>query len=228
MTKFHGQCVHGICLLDALPGVTMCARHYSAPGEWPTATPASPEPHPLCPHCDGKGWYVVVRPRMSDGEPEQVQEQCRCSDTAPPASPGAGELTQRIEESQARIGRMCHEGRPPKMSIPVRDSDDDVYITGTLVMCAAAITALREERDLHVRLSEDLKMALEPTPGLVNYVEWAKECRAAVDELAASKEDAARYRWLRVHPVWQVEQLPNEHELLDAAIDAAIAQEPRK
>ena len=35
--------------------------------------------------------------------------------------------------------------------------------------------------------------------------------------------DAERYRWLRAHPVWQVQELPNELELLDAAIDAALA-----
>jgi len=51
-------------------------------------------------------------------------------------------LIERLQDSQARIARMCSEARPPKMSIPadpVRDDD--------LVICAAirdAIAALRQ------------------------------------------------------------------------------------
>ena len=42
-------------------------------------------------------------------------------------------------------------------------------------------------------------------------------------ELAAAKGDADRYRWLRSHPVFQVKELPNELELLDACIDRHMA-----
>ena len=46
------------------------------------------------------------------------------------------------------------------------------------------IVTLEAERDLYIRINESFKMALSPTPGHVNYVEWAKECRAAHAEHA--------------------------------------------
>lgn len=50
------------------------------------------------------------------------------------------------------------------------------------------IARLRHERNLHVELSESLKLALR-MPGTGNYIEWARECRAAVDELARLRAD---------------------------------------
>ena len=44
------------------------------------------------------------------------------------------ELCERGEDCQRRIGKMCSEGRPPSMSIPVRpEHDDDVFISTTLI-----------------------------------------------------------------------------------------------
>jgi hypothetical protein len=42
------------------------------------------------------------------------------------------DLLSRLEECQRRIGRMCSEGRSPKMSIPVQWDDDDFFICTTL------------------------------------------------------------------------------------------------
>lgn len=41
-------------------------------------------------------------------------------------------LLDRIQECKRRIGEMCSEGRPPKMTIPVQWNDDDMFITETL------------------------------------------------------------------------------------------------
>jgi hypothetical protein len=49
------------------------------------------------------------------------------------------ELAKRIQESMDRIGEMCIESRPPKMSIPAQPTDDDLFITETLKQCAAAL-----------------------------------------------------------------------------------------
>lgn len=49
-------------------------------------------------------------------------------------------LLQRLRESQQRIGKMCSEGRCPSMSIPVRETDDDFFISNSL---ADAIEALQ-------------------------------------------------------------------------------------
>lgn len=42
------------------------------------------------------------------------------------------DLLTRLEDCQRRIGKMCSEGRPPKMSIPVQHTDDDFFICTTL------------------------------------------------------------------------------------------------
>jgi len=42
------------------------------------------------------------------------------------------DLLTRLEDCERRIGKMCSEGRPPKMSIPVQHTDDDFFICTTL------------------------------------------------------------------------------------------------
>ena len=42
------------------------------------------------------------------------------------------DLLTRLEKCQAMIGKMCSEGRAPKMSIPVQHTDEDFYICTTL------------------------------------------------------------------------------------------------
>ena len=42
------------------------------------------------------------------------------------------DLMTRLEKCQSMIGKMCSEGRCPKMSIPVRHTDEDFYICTTL------------------------------------------------------------------------------------------------
>jgi len=41
-------------------------------------------------------------------------------------------LIDRLEMCVAMIGKMCSEGRPPKMSIPVQYDDEDFFINRTL------------------------------------------------------------------------------------------------
>lgn len=41
-------------------------------------------------------------------------------------------LLERLSKCRWMIGRMCSELRPPKMSIPVRWYDEDMYIDETL------------------------------------------------------------------------------------------------
>lgn len=48
-------------------------------------------------------------------------------------------LLDRINESMERVGKMCSEGRPPRMSIPVNPDDDDTFINDTLRECRAAL-----------------------------------------------------------------------------------------
>ncbi len=48
-------------------------------------------------------------------------------------------LRDRIDEAMSRVGKMCSEGRPPRMSIPVRPDDDDTFICDTLRACRTAL-----------------------------------------------------------------------------------------
>ena len=41
-------------------------------------------------------------------------------------------LPERIKACKKMIGRMCREGKPPKMTIPVQWDDEDFYIVNTL------------------------------------------------------------------------------------------------
>lgn len=41
-------------------------------------------------------------------------------------------LKERLERSMSMIGKMCSEGRPPKMSIPVEWYDEDFFIITTI------------------------------------------------------------------------------------------------
>lgn len=53
---------------------------------------------------------------------EELEEMVRASGTLP----------DRLAESRARIGKMCSEKRPPKMTIPVQWDDDDFFISTTI------------------------------------------------------------------------------------------------
>lgn len=53
-----------------------------------------------------------------------------------------GTLRTRLAECSRRIGKMCSEGRPPRMSIPAHWDDDDVYITQTVEEAGAEIVRL--------------------------------------------------------------------------------------
>jgi hypothetical protein len=50
-----------------------------------------------------------------------------------------GTLEERLMQCRERIGRMCSEGRPPKMTIPVQWDDDDFFIGVTLQDAIAAV-----------------------------------------------------------------------------------------
>ena len=48
-------------------------------------------------------------------------------------------LVERLRTASVMIGRMAHDQRPPKMSIPVQPYDEDVFITVTLADAIDAI-----------------------------------------------------------------------------------------
>ncbi len=50
-------------------------------------------------------------------------------------------IEKALDEAASRIGKMCSELRPPRMSIPVQADDDDVFITTALKQAADLITS---------------------------------------------------------------------------------------
>ena len=56
-------------------------------------------------------------------------------------------LVDRLKECRQRIGKMCSEGRPPRMCIPVQHDDDDFFISTTLSDAQAAVEVLRKQLD---------------------------------------------------------------------------------
>ncbi len=72
------------------------------------------------------------------------------------------DIIERLQEAQERIGRMCKDGRPPKMSVPVQESDDDVFIVRALQEASAALSRERDAArkagwDAAVKTLEDVE-----------------------------------------------------------------------
>jgi hypothetical protein len=74
-------------------------------------------------------------------------------------------LTSRLNDSKRRIGKMCSEGRPPRMSIPVQYDDDDWFINRTI---EDALDELQKSRKaiMHIlnrlRVNEKLRYEIGP------------------------------------------------------------------
>lgn len=67
-------------------------------------------------------------------------------------------ILERLDEVRARIGQMCSEGRPPRMTIPVREDDDDRFITAAVRDAAIEIDRLQQLlAEGAVRMSEAYK-----------------------------------------------------------------------
>jgi hypothetical protein len=64
-------------------------------------------------------------------------------------------------DSKRRIGEMCANLRPPKMSIPVSPNDDDEFICRTMDDLLAYVDELLAERALIVQRAENAEAALE-------------------------------------------------------------------
>ena len=79
-------------------------------------------------------------------------------------------LVDRLKECRQRIGKMCSEGRPPRMCIPVQHDDDDFFISTTLSDAQATVEALQaqlEAAERHNTILQDAnKVALEKVEAL--------------------------------------------------------------
>jgi hypothetical protein len=78
------------------------------------------------------------------------------------------ELIKRLRDIKYRVGVMCSEGHPPRMSIPARpDVDDDIVISQT---CNDAIAMLESDSRT---LAEGMMMAANLFDGIEgDYHAW--------------------------------------------------------
>lgn len=72
-----------------------------------------------------------------------------------------GTLEERVSTARAMIGNMCAEGRCPKMSVPVRGTDEDQYISILLRDLMSVINDYSgvNARKLAEMMKDDSKMA---------------------------------------------------------------------
>ena len=80
-------------------------------------------------------------------------------------------LIERLNEARDRIGKMCAERRPPSMSIPRSDNDDDEFIDAAL---ADAIASVEQNRSLQ-QIVNGLPMSadgIRVKPGMTMYEIW--------------------------------------------------------
>ena len=65
-------------------------------------------------------------------------------------------LSERLSDCRKRIGKMCSEGRPPRMCIPVQWDDDDFYISTTLNDAQRALDAAQARvKELELYLTQE-------------------------------------------------------------------------
>jgi hypothetical protein len=90
-------------------------------------------------------------------------------------------LRERMRNSCGRIGEMCADGRPPKMSIPVRSVDDDFYIA----------TTIRDAEDEIDRLTAEIE-AIRKDAQAYPYIFWAAYHRGHNDTVDGDYIDVAQ------------------------------------
>jgi len=101
-------------------------------------------------------------------------------------------LPERLVEARSRIGKMCSEGRPPRMTIPVQHDDDDFYISTTLADAQATIADLQGQLDASLnearilrKCQENQKRTIETYQQRVGQLEAGCEvCRKRYDNLS--------------------------------------------
>lgn len=109
----------------------------------------------------------------------------------------------------------CNEFSRNEMAALIQEVERLSSISSDL---AGEVIAWREENN---RLREELAHDQETINDLTD------RCGRLEKELAEAQKDAARYRWLRTHPLTMGDgtYVVWKPDTLDAAIDAAMAQE---
>jgi len=96
-------------------------------------------------------------------------------------------------DSKRRIGEMCANLRPPKMSIPVSPNDDDEFICRTMDDLLAYVDELLAERALIVQRAENAEAALVESDALLReMLAWKVAIECIAPELGGAIMTLAR------------------------------------
>lgn len=143
-------------------------------------------------------------------------------------------IVARLRKVRSMIGAMCHEGRPPKMSIPARpDMDEDIVISDAADDAADLIERLQAEKAEMEKLREQntaLSDALDYLRGLTPQQYEALHKDAKRWRLARTRFIAFDWAWnsppipVAIFHMPEVKEVRAGPEGADAAIDAARAR----
>jgi len=79
------------------------------------------------------------------------------------------DLKERVDRCHEIIGDMCKYSRGPRMSIPAKRTDEDIYLSDTLTTLEAEVENYRQAAKKAMKLAED---ALARIPDLEGRVRW--------------------------------------------------------
>ena len=115
-------------------------------------------------------------------------------------------LSERLTDARRRIGKMCSEGRPPHMTIPVQYDDDDFYISTTLSDAQATIADLQGQ-------AKDYQACRDVLDSTVLELTQVQQRVAQLESLKLGKEVGACEHCL--YCVWEscAQNAPNAIEM---------------
>lgn len=73
-------------------------------------------------------------------------------------------LIERLDKARSMIGKMCAEGRPPKMTIPVHHEDEDFFICTTIKDAIVSLNAFCDDLESRDRAAEGGQVSATPAP----------------------------------------------------------------
>lgn len=106
------------------------------------------------------------------------------------------DLLKRLENAERRMGAICSERRGPRMSIPAKPYDDDLFICAALRDARQQLSAAQTTAPspLSARLAEALRtMIYETTHLSPENDDGSHDCRISRPALARSREALAEY-----------------------------------
>ncbi|MCP5020002.1 MAG: hypothetical protein GY938_32655 [Ketobacter sp.] len=95
---------------------------------------------------------------------------------------------ERLNEANSIIGKLCSDGRCPKMSIPVKDDDEDVFMCRTIKEAIDTITRLARENAREI--SDRRKISANFDKACVEFLKEKGELNVTITRM--SQEIAER------------------------------------